>query len=166
MTNNQYTYNQPPMGQGMPPRQMGMPRQMGAPRPRGWRERWMHRFGMDVASASLTKDELIIPQWVTGKAMVFFFIAMSTSWMAFGHVPSFDLWIVACITVVLFFYGGNALSKSWEHKKEKAFLKNVFIAGFIIRFIWVMYLYFVFNPTYYNNTLGNTADIEWYMPCR
>jgi len=99
----------------------------------------MQRLGMNVASAPLRKGELTIPNWLTGKAMVFFFIAMFVCWFAFGHVPSFDLWIVACITVVLFFYGGNALSKSGEHKKEKAFLKNVFIAGFIIRFIWVMY---------------------------
>lgn len=34
------------------PRQMPMQNRA----PRGWRERWMHRFGMDTATAPLRKD--------------------------------------------------------------------------------------------------------------
>ena len=66
-------YNQPPMGQGMPP-QMGMPQQIGAARPKGWRERWMRRFGMN--SQMPREKELSIPNWLTRKAIVFFFVAM------------------------------------------------------------------------------------------
>ena len=57
------------------------------PAQRGWRERWMHRFGMDVAVASLRKGKLTVPNWLTGKSMVFFFVAMLTCWGAFGYVP-------------------------------------------------------------------------------
>ena len=70
MNNNQYTYNQLPMGQRM------MPPQIGVPRPRGWRERWMRRFGMDVVAAPMLKGEQTIPNWITGKSIVFFFISM------------------------------------------------------------------------------------------
>lgn len=38
-----------PQGQMMPPMQ-------SRPAPRGWKERWMHRFGMDTATAPLRKD--------------------------------------------------------------------------------------------------------------
>ena len=105
----QNTYNQPPQGPMMPP-------QMGAARPRGWRERWMQRFGMGV-QMSRTKDRTI-PNWLTGKSIVFFFLSMLVCWFAFGYVPEFELWIVAAISVVLFFYGGQAMSRGWERKKE------------------------------------------------
>ena len=150
----QNTYNQPPQGPMMPP-------QMGAARPRGWRERWMQRFGMGV-QMSRTKDRTI-PNWLTGKSIVFFFLSMLVCWFAFGYVPEFELWIVAAISVVLFFYGGQAMSRGWERKKEKQFIRNIFIAGFVIRLLWVLYCYFVFNPEYFGNTYGETADVDWYM---
>lgn len=158
MNNNQYTYNQPPMGQVMPPPQMG------APRANGWRERMMHRFGMDTTARMPRAKELTIPNWITGKTIAFFFVAMFLCWFVFGYVPGFDLWIVAAISVVLFFYGGMAMSKGWSHDGEKNFIRNVFVAGFVIRLIWILYCYFVFNPEHFGNTFGETADVEWYMP--
>ena len=110
--------------------------QMEPARPKGWRERWMQRFGMDVAVTPLRKGERTIPNWLTGKAMVFFFIAMFACWGAFGYVPPFDLWFVSAISVILFFYGGQAMSRGWERKKERAFVRNIYIAGFVIRLLW------------------------------
>ena len=159
---NNNTYNQPPMGQMMPPPQMGMPRQMGAPRPRGWRERWMQRFGM---SGQVPRaKELTIPNWLTGKSMVFFFAAMFACFLAFGYPMEFRDALISGLSVVLFFYGGLSLSKSWERKKEKVFVRNIFIAGLIVRLIWVFYCYFIFNPDYWGTTFGDGADVEWYMP--
>lgn len=153
--NNQYTYNQPPMGQRMMPPQMG-------PAPRGWRERWMSRFGM---SAQMPRaNELTIPNWLTGKSIVFFFVSMFVCWATFGYVPDFNLWLTASISVVIFLYGGQALSRQWSHSKEKHFVRNVFIAGLVIRLIWVLYCYFYFNPEYHGNSYGEAADVDWYMP--
>ena len=145
----------PMQGRMMPPLQM---------RPRGWRERWMQRFGMDTASAPLRKGELTIPQWLTGKSMVFFFVAMFACWGAFGYVPELDLWLVAAISVILFFYGSSTLSKSWSHTGEKRFVRNVFLAGFIIRLIWLLYVWFFFNFDHYGEAYGEQADVTWYMP--
>ena len=155
MNYNQNPYNQPPMGQMMPP-------QMGVPRPRGWRERWMSRFGM--LSQMPRAKELTIPNWLTGKSIVFFFVSMFVCWATFGYVPDFNLWLTASISVVIFLYGGQALSRQWSHSKEKHFVRNVFIAGLVIRLIWVLYCYFFFNPEYHGNTYGETADVEWYIP--
>ena len=118
---------------------------------------------MDTAMQMPTKGALTIPNWIVGKSVVFFFISMIACWMAFGHVPGVDLWLVASISVVLFFYGGVAMSRSWASTKEKRFLRNVFVAGFLVRLLWVLYMYFIFNPEYYGNTFGDTADTEWYM---
>ena len=154
---NQNTYNQPPMG----PQQMPM---QGRPVPRGWRERWMHRFGMDAVAAPLRKGELTIPNWMMGISIAFFFVTMFACWGAFGHVPEFDLWMVAAISVVLFFYGGYSIARSNVQSNSKKFIRNVFIAGVVIRLLWVLYMYFVFNPQYYDTTFGEEADAAWYMP--
>jgi len=124
----------------------------------------MHRFGMDQATAPMTKGALTIPNWVTGKSIVFFFVTMFACWGAFGFVPEFALWIVASISVVLFFYGSSSMSKSWEHAGEKKFVRNVFVAGLVIRVLWLLYCYYVFNPEHYGDPIGDKADVEWYMP--
>lgn len=156
----------PPQGEQMPPF-TPMPPQMGMPmRPRKrmtWREKWMQRFGMDTITQAPSKGALTVPNWLTGKAMVFFFVAIFGCWMAFGYVPEFALWLVSCLSVILFFYGGQAMSKSWSHAREKVFIRNTFIAGVIIRLIWVLYLYLVFNPDHYGNLYGDDADTGWYM---
>lgn len=155
MDNNQNTYNRQPM----------MPRQIPIQNrsPRGWRERWIHRFGMDTAAATLRKGELTIPNWLTGKAMAFFFVALFACWSVFGHVPSFDLWMAAAISVLLFFYGGSEMAKSWSHAGEKQFLKNLFVAGFIIRLIWLLYVWLFFNMDHYGHLYGDDSDTGWYM---
>ena len=148
------------MGRMMPPQ---APMQ-GHPMPRGWRERWMRRFGMDAAVAPLAKGAMTIPNWLTGKSIVFFFVSMLACFAAFGYPMEFRDALISGLSVVLFFYGGMSLSKSWGRKKEKVFVRNIFIAGLIIRLIWVFYCYFVFNPDYWGTTFGDGADVEWYMP--
>ena len=124
----------------------------------------MQRFGMDTISQAPTKGALNIPNRLTGKAMAFFFIAMLLCWFAFGYTPEFSLWIVSVISIVIFFYGSFSMAQGWSHAREKSFLKKIFISGFIIRLIWVLYLYSMFNPRYFSNTYGDGADVDWYMP--
>lgn len=157
----------PPQGEQMPPF-APMPPQMGMPmRPRRrmtWREKWMQRLGMDTITQAPTKGALTIPNWLTGKSIVFFFVAMLACWTAFGYIPGVDLWLPASISVVLFFYGGSAVSKSWNHMKGKRFIRNVFMAGLIVRLLWMLYMYFVFNPAHFGNTYGDSADVDWFIP--
>ncbi len=160
----QNPYNQQPQGEPMPPVPPRMGQVMAVRKPKTWRERWMHRFGMDTVAQVPTKGANTIPNWIIGRSMVFFFIAMFACWAVFGYVPAIDLWLAASISVVLFFYGGGAMARNWEHVSEKRFLRNVFITGFAARMIWVLYMYIVFNPQYYGNTFGEEADAAWYMP--
>ena len=155
MTNNTNTYTppMPPQGQMMRPAA-----------PRGWRERWIQRFGMDVAAAPLRKGELTIPNWLTGKAIVFFFISMCLCWFIFGHEPAFELILVSIVSLIAFLYGGGVISRSLAHAKEKKFERSVYIAAFSIRLIWVLYCVIIFNPEHFGNTYGDTADVDWYMP--
>lgn len=131
--------------------------------PRGWRERMMRNLGMDASVPVWTEDRRI-PHWLTGKALIFFFVAMFVCFGAFGFVPEFDLWIVAALSILLFFYGGVSMSKQWSKANSKKFVRNIFVAGLIIRLLWVLYCYFIFNPNHFANSFGETADVEWYMP--
>ena len=122
----------------------------------------MRRFGMDT-SRPMQKGELTIPNWVTGKSMIFFFVAMILCFMAFGYPMEFRDAFIAGVSVVLFFYGAMSLSKKLERKKERVFIRNIFIAGLIVRLIWVCYCYFFFNMDYYGHIHGDDADTGWYM---
>ena len=152
MNINQNTYNQPPQGPMMPP-------QMGPARPRGWRERWMWRFGMNAAVAPLAKGAMTIPNWLTGKSIVFFFVSMLVCFAVFGYPMEVRDALIAGLSIVLFFYGGMSMSKSWERRNTKTFVRNIFIAGFLIRMLWVLYCYFIFNPEYWGTTHGDSADV-------
>lgn len=155
-----------PGGPMMAPPMMPMPPQgpmMAPPRPRGWRERMMRRFGMDTV-VQICQGERTIPGWMMGKPLAFFFVSLFACWIAFGHVPNTDFWMTACVSTVLFLYGGYTMSRTWAKDKEKAFLKHVFIAGMIVRLLWILYCYLIFNPEYHGNTYGDTADVDWYIP--
>ena len=105
----------------------------------------------------------LIPKWLHIKPIAFFFIAMIVCWIAFGYVPNMDIILAASISVMLFFGLGNAMARNWLRTNEKQFLVNVFISGLAIRMVWVLYMYFIFNPKYYGNTYGDTADVDWFM---
>ncbi len=164
MTNQQIPNNQPQMPPQPPMPQGGAFVPPMPPRPKGWREKMMRQLGMDTAMQMNTKGAMTIPNWIVGKSMVFFFVAMIACWMVFGYVPALDLWLVASISVVLFFYGGVNMSKSWANVKEKRFLQNVFLAGFVIRLIWLLYVWYFFNFEHYGASFGEQADTTWYMP--
>ena len=125
-----------------------------------WQQRFMSGFGRYNLPKSI---ELTIPNWLTGKTMVFFFVAIFACWMAFGYVPESELIIVAILSTVLFFYGGISMSKGWCRVKEKSFLRNVFIIGLIIRLLWIIYCYFFFNMDHYGHVYGDDADTGWYI---
>jgi hypothetical protein len=157
MIENQNTYN-PQHSAPMPPGPM-MPPPM-RPKAVGWQARFMRNYGM---GAYAQKRDYRMPSWLIGRSVLFFFIAMLACWGVFGYVPGMDLIVASCVSVLLFFFGAQIMSQKWSVVKEKRFLRNVFIAGFLIRLVWIIYLYFVFNPNHYGNTFGDTADTEWYM---
>lgn len=156
-----------PEGMMPPPPQMPwqgpMPPMIGGPRrKRTWRENLMRNYGGGLQEV-LTQKDLRVPNWLVGKSILFFFIAYAACRYAFGYPQPMDIFLVASISVILFFYGTRSLSSSWSRKRERTFLKNVFWTGFIIRFIWICYLYFIFNPAQYGTPLGSADDTAWYM---
>lgn len=153
MVNNNNPYNQPPQGPMMMPPQ------------RPAQKNWQQRFLSGNTGRPLTlEQERTLPNWITGKSVVFFFIAFALCTFVFGYPMELRYALVSSLSVALFFYGSKSCLISWAKEKERKFIKNVFIAGFIVRLLWVFYCYFIFNPDYYGSTYGDSADVVWYMP--
>ena len=151
INNNQQQIPMPP-----PP----MPRQ-SVRNKGGWRQRLLNG---NTRRQLTSLQERTIPNWLTGKSVVCFFLDMLLCWIIFGFVPDMDLVIVSCISVLIFFYGSISLSRQGAGLSEKQFIRNIFIVGLSFRLIWVLYCYFFFDPEYFGNTYGETADVDWYMP--
>ena len=165
MIENQNTYNpqMPPQnGAPMPPMPPGpmMPPPPMRPKAVGWQARFMRNYGM---GAYAQRRDYRMPSWLIGRSVLFFFIALFACLVVYGYVPGMDLLLTACISVLVFFFGAQSMANSWAKASEKRFLHNVFITGLLIRLLWIVYLYFVFNPNHYGNTFGDRADTEWYM---
>jgi hypothetical protein len=112
----------------------------------------------------MLKRENSFPNWLVEKSMGFFFISLFACWLAWGYVPNYDLIFTAIVSIVLFFFVGRHMSNQFSLLGEKKFIRSVFTIGFVVRILWVFYLYYVFNPRYYGNNVGSMADVEWYVP--
>lgn len=95
--------------------------------------------------------------------MGFFFISLLACWLAWRHVPQYDLIFTTIISILLFFFVGRSMSNKFSLLGERTFLRSVFTVGFVVRILWILYMFFVFNPRYYDTRFGSTADVEWYM---
>ena len=112
----------------------------------------------------ILKRENSLPNWLIDKSMGFFFISMFACWIAWGYVPNYDLIFTTIISIILFFYVGRSMSNKYSLLGEKKFLRSIFSVGLIVRILWVLYMFFVFNPRYYDTTYGSAEDVEWYIP--
>ena len=152
MVNNQNPYNQPSTGPMMPPQ-------------RPAQKNWQQRFLSGNTGRELTlQQERTLPNWLIGKSVAFFFVAFALCTVVWGYPMEMRDAIIASLSVLLFFYGSRLVVDGAVHEKEKIFVRNVFIIGFAARFLWVIYCYFFFNPEYWGNTYGDTADTAWYIP--
>lgn len=126
-----------------------------------WTERMLRNYG---GGMYMPLDTMTMPKWIVGSSIAFFFISMIICWIFFGRVPNWDLVFVASLSVVVFFALSSSYSERWRNVSEKHFLKYIFYVGFTIRIAWVVYMYYIFNPNYYGTTVGDGADVEWYIP--
>ena len=146
----------PPMGMPMDP-MMPPP-----PRKRSWKDVILRNFGGGMHT-TLQKGERTIPQWLVWLPILFFFISFAACRLAFGNPMPITYAEVACVFTILFFYGIYEASRKWQKRNESAFLHNIFWTGLIIRLIWALYLYFLFNPEFFGNRYGDTKDTAWYI---
>ena len=103
------------------------------------------------------------PKWISNKSMqLFFFVLILTNVVWSQYALSASYILVSSISVVLFFYGTNVLTKKWGAYSPVVFVKKVFQVGLIVRLIWCLFIYY-FNIDHYGTPIGSLEDTEFYM---
>lgn len=105
------------------------------------------------------------PKYFSRPAIVVYIIALLTVNLAFlDYAMPFWLQLFGIVSVVAFFYYANAQSKQWQNISSKIYVYKLFWISLIIRFIYVIFIYF-FNVEHYGCPYeSNTGDVEWYVP--
>lgn len=107
---------------------------------------------------------LSVPRWLTSKSVLVFFIAFLACTVVYGYPMELRLATVSSISVLIFFFAGQELTRQGIRQREKTFLRNVFWIGLLVHLAWVFFCYFYYNPDHYGKVYGNGADVEWYVP--
>lgn len=103
------------------------------------------------------------PKWISNKSMQLFFVVLillNVMWSQYAMSISYIL--VSSISVVIFFYGTNVLTKKWAHYSVKYFNKRLFQSALLVRLVWCLFIYF-FNIEHYGAPIGSTEDTAFYI---
>ena len=131
--NNQNTYQQQPpqMGQQMMPPMGRIP----------MRQR--------IRNASQQVFASYFPHQYSSPAIIAYFIGLfgvAVLASSANMVMEWQWWVFGIVEVLGFFLISTNLSKKWERISPKAFEKKLFVAGFGIRAVAVIFLYWFFEP--------------------
>ena len=103
------------------------------------------------------------PKWISNKSMqLFFFVLILTNVVWSQYALSVSYILVSSISVILFFYGTNVLTKKWVVYSPSVFLRKLYQIGLTVRLIWCIFIYF-FNIDHYGSPIGSLEDTEFYM---
>ena len=103
------------------------------------------------------------PKWISNKSIqLFFFVLILTNIVWSQYALSVSYILVSSISVVLFFYGTNVLTKKWNNYSITYFTKKLFQIALLVRLIWCVFIYF-FNIAHYGSPIGSTEDTEFYV---
>lgn len=105
------------------------------------------------------------PKYFSNRSIIGYtltFITISVIFME--RAFPFWLWLFGFGSIFLFFAGSNALTKRWMSCSSRDFINRLFGLAFVIRAIYVIFIY-NFNlehyGTFYESTVG---DIAFYVP--
>lgn len=145
--NTQNPYNQPPMGQMMPPPQAPMP----------MLQRKMNRMGA-------MKDAF--PKWLSQYSIVVYILALLVvSFMYSAHSLPWYYMLSGVVAIVAFFLFGSSLAKETSLDKirnEKRYEKRIFLVAFIPRILFTIVLYWAFQANYGDAFGFENADATYY----
>lgn len=105
------------------------------------------------------------PKYFGNKAIGIYIISIVVLLLLFynASMPIY-LYILGIISVLLFFKGSNTLTKKWSQLTSKCFKSKLFWTAFIIRVIYVIFIYLMNNSLYGTFYESNAGDIDFYIP--
>lgn len=106
-----------------------------------------------------------MPMSVAKKSILaYIFTICAVSVLHIEQILPIWLWIFGITSILLFFVGSNYLTKQWHNISSATYVKRLFLYSFLIRLIYVIFIY-NFNwqhyDTFYESSVG---DIMFYVP--
>lgn len=103
-------------------------------------------------------------RWMTNKSVLVYFLAFALCSLVWSqYAMEFRFAFISILSVVLFFFGGEYIMNRNQYRSPKRFVRSIFWAGFLIRVVWAVHMYY-FNIDFYKSTLGDGSDTGWYVP--
>ena len=92
------------------------------------------------------KSITFIPKSITSTAMLTYVAAIMCSNLLFAsRMLALQWWFFGAIEVLGFFYFANRLSKQWFHLKPLHFTQKLFWMALLLRLLWVVISYFLYQ---------------------
>lgn len=105
------------------------------------------------------------PKYLSNKCIIWYVAALlSVSFIFYDYALPFYIILFGLISVSVFFIYSSSLTKSWSNISAKKYTKQLVLYAFIIRIVYVTFIYFLnyaLYDTYYESSEG---DITWYVP--
>lgn len=114
----------------------------------------------------LQNQNILFPKWITNKAISVYLVALAiVTLMYFGHSMPWYFMLSGVVSVLVFFYYGQQLTRRWSADKvrsDKRFEKKIFWTSFSLRVAWMLLIYVVFQNSYGNAFGFENADATFY----
>ena len=116
-----------------------------------------------IYSIQNDKIQSFIPKRVTSWAMLTYVAAICCCNILFAsHMLHWQWWFFGAIEVFGFFYFANSLSKSWFYLKTLHFTQKLFWTAFVLRAIWVIISYALYQNWTGTAFIMDAADEIFY----
>lgn len=108
----------------------------------------------------------LFPKWISNKAIIIYGIALViVTGMYFAHSMPWYYMLSGVVSVLVFFYYGNQLTRKWSPdrvRSEKRFEKKIFWGAFLLRAGWMLLIYTIFQ-NYWGDAFGfENGDATFY----
>ena len=105
-----------------------------------------HRLGLNTLPFREGMGVGFAPKTITNTAIMTYFMAIFACTLLYNsHILNWKWWVFGIVSVVGFFYYANIQSKAWIKMRPISFAKKLFWCAFIIRVVWVLISYILYN---------------------
>lgn len=87
-----------------------------------------------------------MPRKISNMGIITYLLAMMACTLAYSrHILDWKWWIFGMVSVLGFFYFANQQTKLWINLRPATFAKKLFWSAFVLRVVWVLVSYFLYN---------------------
>ena len=87
-----------------------------------------------------------MPRKISNMGMITYLLAMMACTLVYSrHILDWKWWIFGMVSVFGFFYFANLQTKLWINLRPITFTKKLFWSAFVLRVVWVLVSYFLYN---------------------